>query len=196
LSPTSLQGRCDQGGEPMRPGQLHTLADHAIETPPEDQLRLEMSLGHGGDLAGQDVLGSTVETTVAVKPQDEAFMPLSRADRIVSRGERRWEVELVSCMVDVAGVIVFGSEESLGHTEVGAADQEADLVGGLAPGLGHVEQTGRQLEGAGALGRVEDQRRLVDLPFGGIEDDHSRHKTGSRLDVASRLSLATNTSLS
>src|SRR5688572_2956168 len=123
----------------MRPGQRHRLADHAVETSPEDQLRLEMSLGHGGDLAGQDVLGPTVEATTAVKPQNEAFVPLSRADRIVRRGERRWEVELVSCLVDVAGVIVFGGEESLGRAEVGAADQKADLVGGLAPGLGYVE---------------------------------------------------------
>ena len=80
--------------------------------------------------------------------QDEAFMPLSRADGIVGNGESRREIQLAGGMADVTGVVVLGSEEPLGHAEIGAADQEADLVCGRAHGFGPLEQTGRHIEGA------------------------------------------------
>ena len=62
----SLQGRGDQGGESMLARQLHALAGHQVEAAPEDQLRLEMSLGHGGDLSSQQELGLVVDAPVSV----------------------------------------------------------------------------------------------------------------------------------
>jgi hypothetical protein len=84
-------------------------------------------------------------------------------------------------------VVVLGGEESLGRAEVGAADQETDLVCGFAQGFGHVEQAGRDIEGVRALGHVEDRRRFIGLPLGGVKDDHSRHGLGSRNGVVSRI---------
>ena len=138
----ALQGRRDQSGKPMLARQLHTLAGHQVEAAPEDQLRLEVRLGHGGDLSCQKVLGSAVEAPVPMESQDEAFMPLSRADGIVGRGERRRQLQLVRRVADVAGVVVLGGEEPLGHAEVGTADHETDLVRRLAQGFRYVEQTG------------------------------------------------------
>jgi hypothetical protein len=124
-------------------------------------------------------------------------MPLPRSKRVIHSGEeRRREIEQPSCMMNVTSVIVFGSEKPLGHAEVGAAGQEADLVCGLAQSLGRLEQAVRHIKRSPALGRVEDRRRLVGLTLGGVEDRHSRHELNSSMDGGSGVSLATNTSLS
>ena len=110
-----LQGRDDQGREPMLARQLNTLADHQVEAVPENQLRLEMGLGHGGDLPRQEDLGLIVEAPVSVELQDEALVPLPRPDGILSSGERHGKIQLVRRVADVAVVVILGSEEPLGH---------------------------------------------------------------------------------
>ena len=124
-------------------------------------------------------------------------MPLPRSERVIRSGEERCrEIEQPGGMMNVAGVINFGSEKPLGHAEVGAAGQEADLVCGLAQSLGRFEQALWHIKRSPALGRVEDRRRLVGLTLGSVEDRHSRHELVSSMDGGSGVSLATMTSLS
>ncbi len=47
--------------------QLHMLASHQLEAAPEDQLRLEVRLSHGGNLSCQKIFGSTVKAPVSMK---------------------------------------------------------------------------------------------------------------------------------
>ncbi len=75
-------------------------------------------------------------------------MPLPRPNVVFSSGERSREIQLAGRVADVTGVVVLGGEEPLGHAEMSAADQEADLVCGRAHGFGPLEQTGRHIEGA------------------------------------------------